>query len=69
MLRPTGANPGFLKRGFINIKVWGFALLILSHFPKYPMKKNNLVPRPNYLIFIRYLKSGGGGGVLRGGVF
>ena len=28
----TGADPGFLESGFINIKVWGFALLILSHF-------------------------------------
>ena len=26
------ADPGFLERGFIFIKVWGFALLILSHF-------------------------------------
>ena len=26
------ADPGFLERGFICIKVWGFALLILSHF-------------------------------------
>ena len=28
----AGADPGFLERGFICIKVWGFALLILSHF-------------------------------------
>ena len=26
------ANPGFLERGFVCIKVWGFTLLILSHF-------------------------------------
>ena len=26
-----GANQGFLKRGFICIKVWRFALLVLSH--------------------------------------
>ena len=26
------ADSGFLKRGFICIKVWGFSLLILSHF-------------------------------------
>ena len=25
-----GANPGFLERGFLCIKVWGFALLIFS---------------------------------------
>ena len=24
----SGADPGFLERGFISIKVWGFALLI-----------------------------------------
>ena len=28
----SGADPGFLKRGFICIKVWGFSLLILSNF-------------------------------------
>ena len=27
-----GADPGFLEREFICIKVWGFALLILYHF-------------------------------------
>ena len=27
----TGADPGFLERGFIFIKRW-FVLLILSHF-------------------------------------
>ena len=27
----SGADPGFLERGFV-IKIWGFALLILSHF-------------------------------------
>ena len=33
-----GADPGFLEWRFICIRVWGFALLILSHFHKYPMK-------------------------------
>ena len=28
----SGADPGFLERGFVCIKVWGVALLILSHF-------------------------------------
>ena len=28
----TGADSGFLERGFICINVLGFALLILSHF-------------------------------------
>ena len=27
-----GADPGFLVRGFIYIKVWGFPLIILSYF-------------------------------------
>ena len=35
----------------------GFALLILSQFHKYPMKM-----RPNYFIFIGYLKRGWGWG-------
>ena len=26
-----GGDPGFLERGFICIKLWGFALLILSY--------------------------------------
>ena len=35
----SGADAGFLVRGFKCIKVWGFALLILSiFFIKYPMK-------------------------------
>ena len=28
----SGPDPEFLESGFICIKVWGFALLILSHF-------------------------------------
>ena len=28
----SGVDPGFLERVFICIHVWGFALLILSHF-------------------------------------
>ena len=32
----TGADPGFLERGFMCINERGFALLILSH--KSPMK-------------------------------
>ena len=27
-----GTDPGFLERGFVCVKVWGFALLISSHF-------------------------------------
>ena len=34
----AGENPGFLERGFIYIKVWGFALMFLSYFLKYAMK-------------------------------
>ena len=33
-----GVDPGFLEMGFIYITGWGFALLVLSHFLKYPMK-------------------------------
>ena len=41
--------------------VRGVALLILSHFLKYPMKMNNLVSlRPNYFIVTGYLKTVGG---------
>ena len=32
----AGADSEFLEKGFICIKVWGFALLI---FLKYPMKR------------------------------
>ena len=28
----AGADPGFLEKGVHMYKVWGFALLILSHF-------------------------------------
>ena len=28
----SGVDPGFLERGFMCIKLWRFALLILSHF-------------------------------------
>ena len=28
----AGVNQGFLERGFLYIKVWGPALVILSHF-------------------------------------
>ena len=58
----TGADRGFLKRGFIYIKEWGFALLILSFFfLNIPWKWNNMVSlRPNYFNFIGYLKGGGG---------
>ena len=30
----AGADPGFLEKEFMCIKVWGFTLLILSHFSK-----------------------------------
>ena len=34
----SGADSGFLERGFICIKVWGFALLILSNFSSIPQE-------------------------------
>ena len=51
----SGADPGFLKRGFICVKVWGFALLILSNF--YSISHENVSLRPNYFIFMGYLKT------------
>ena len=36
-------DPGFIEKGFICIKVWGFALLIFLIFLKYPMKNPPLV--------------------------
>ena len=36
-LKPfSGPDPGFLERGFICKKWWGFALMILSHFFNIP---------------------------------
>ena len=52
------ADPGFLERRFICLKVRGFVLLILSHFPKIS-HENEIIWS---LIFIGYLKNGGGGG-------
>ena len=37
LVRVAAADPGFLGRGFLCIKVWGFALLFLSQFVKYTM--------------------------------
>ena len=34
----TRADPGFLEKGVIFKKVWGFPLLVFSLFSKYPMK-------------------------------
>ena len=51
-----GANPGFLERAFICIRGRGRFADFISFFL-------NLVSlRPNYFIFIGYLKTGGGGG-------
>ena len=49
----AGADPGFLERGFISTKVWFY----LTFF-KYPMEM-----KPNYFIYIGYLKMGDGEGV------
>ena len=38
LLKGINMAPGFLERRFLCIKVCGFALLIWSHFLKYPMK-------------------------------
>ena len=48
----AGAHPGFLERRIICIKLWGFVLLILSHFfLKCQMKIIHMI-----------FKIGGGGG-------
>ena len=63
----TGAGPGFLERGFICIRCGIHFAEFISLFLNIPWKWNNLVwLRPNYFIFIRYLKRGGGGGAVRG---
>ena len=65
MLKYPGADPEFLQWGFICIKVWGFALLILSHFSSISYENEIIWShlRPNYFIFIGYLKTGQGGGL------
>ena len=57
-LQDIGLSP--TPRRLMCLKVWRFALLILSFFLNMPWKWNNLVSlRPNYFIFIGYLKTGG----------
>ena len=63
----TGTDPGFLERGFIYIKDVGVRFAdVISFFLNIPRKWNNLVSlRPNYFIFMGYLKTGRGGGFER----
>ena len=60
----TGADPRFLERGFICIKGWGFALLILSHFSyiSHDIKQFGLI-ETKLFHFLGYLKMGGRKGV------
>ena len=59
----TGADPGFLERGFIKVWVVRFDDFI-SFFLNIPWKWNILVSgRPNYFISMGQLKTGGGEGV------
>ena len=51
LVRVAGADPGFLGRGFLCIKVWGFALLFYLIFVKYTMNV-----WPNDFIFHRIFK-------------
>ena len=63
MLLWSGADPGFLERGFICIKVWEFALLILSHFP-YISHGNEIIfclTESKIFHFHRIFKNGGWG--------
>ena len=59
----SGADQGFLERGFICIKVCGVALVILSHF-SYISHKNEIIwsHRQSSFIYIGYLKTGDGEG-------
>ena len=60
----AGADPGFLERGLIYIKVRGFALLILSHLPKYLMKMKYFgLTETKLFHFHSIFKNGGGEGV------
>ena len=53
-------DPGFLERGNICIRCWVYFADFISFFLNIPWKWNNLVSlRPNYIIFIGYLKTGG----------
>ena len=54
------ASPGVLEKGFICIKVWGVQFAdFLSFFLNISWIWNNSVSqRPNYFVFIGYLKTG-----------
>ena len=52
----AGADPGFLERGFICTKGWW------TRFANFISFFINISLRPNYFIFIRNIKTGGGGG-------
>ena len=54
----SGANPVFLERGFIYIKVSGFALLILSHFSQISYE-NEIIWSHKSFHFHRIYKNGG----------
>ena len=71
-IKLSGADPGFLERVFLCIRVWGLVLLILSHFFLNILVRPNyfifMGPRPNYFIFMGlpnyfifmgFLKTGG----------
>ena len=55
----SGVNLGFLERGFICIKVSGYRFDVFFSFFL------NISPRPNYFIFIGYIKTGAGRGFQR----
>ena len=59
-----GRVQDFMERGFICIKVWGFDLLILSHFLKYPMKMKQFgLPETKLFHFHMIFKKRGRKGV------
>ena len=60
----AGADPGFLKRGFICINVRRFALLIKVYLIvlKYPIKMNLVSLTETKLFQFHTILNGGGGG-------
>ena len=57
----TGADPGFLEMGFICIKVYGLAMLILSHFSS--ISHENEIIWSHWYHFHRIFKNGDREGV------
>ena len=63
MMQVLGVDPGFLEGGFRCEEEGVHFAHFISFFLNIPWKWNNLVSlRPNYFIFMGYLRTGGGSG-------